>query len=928
MPGAAPGIVGRGDELAAIASIAGDAVAGRPWVVWIQGEAGSGKTALLRAALSALPEGFTVLAAEADELAGDIPFHLARQLGAATATAAFPAGLELLEVWSQAEEGGPTAVVVEDLHWADGDSRVALLAAVRRLGHDRIVVLVTSRPEPMMADGWERLRFDPDRCLGVAVGPLSPPEVAEMAERSGVRLSLAAAERLCSHAGGHPLHIRTLLSELSAEQLAAADGELPAPRSLALETVAGLAALPPDARSLAGALAVVNQRVTLPVAAAVAGIEQPARTLDELLGTGFVTWQQDGQLPYLQYAHPLYRAAVYADLAPTRRQELHRRAADLVGGEVALAHRVAAADSHDDALADQADYAAQAEAARQRPALAARYLLWAADLSSQPATAQSRLLRAARLLLVAEQAGKADELRPRIEACAPSALRSLVLGVLARHRSEVAAATYLLTEAAELAGAGAGDDVAADAVDVRDGGVRADAVQADALAQLAFLYVNKIQPRDAVAAAERALALRPEPVVERTALTAAVFGAAFLRGAQAGLDRLAERLPERAEDVTADDVDLLIIRGSLGFWAGRLTVAVGDLRWALYLARRGSALMLPLAHLRLSQALFEAGDWDEALVHAHVVLSLAPDQEASWIEIEANCAIACVLSSRGDWAAAGEHMAAAQATAAGTEFPAEMRAMLKVSEAVTARAHGDPAGMVTAVGPMLGLGDKVKPAAAVFRTVRRQGLGILWWPLLIEALLDTGDSEAAARQFGDLRAVVAEFQRQPSLAAPLLALQGRLSAAAGQPDQAEAEFRQAVRLAGPDDPLLDRAQIHHALGRLLLARGDRRGAVDELRAAHQLLTGVGAAPYLARVEADLAAAGMPVAVPRQAQRQASSLALTDREADVVALVAKGMTNTEVAAELYVSTHTVEFHLRNVFAKLGISSRRELRKFAR
>jgi DNA-binding CsgD family transcriptional regulator len=100
----------------------------------------------------------------------------------------------------------------------------------------------------------------------------------------------------------------------------------------------------------------------------------------------------------------------------------------------------------------------------------------------------------------------------------------------------------------------------------------------------------------------------------------------------------------------------------------------------------------------------------------------------------------------------------------------------------------------------------------------------------------------------------------------------------------------------------------------------------------KLLKGVGAAPYLARAEADLAAVGMPVAVPcqmpRQVPRQASPLALTGREADVVALVAKTMTSTEVAAEPYVSTHTVEYHLRNVFAKLGIASRRELRKFAR
>jgi len=651
----------------------------------------------------------------------------------------------------------------------------------------------------------------------------------------------------------------------------------------------------------------------LPVAAAVAGVGQPARPLDDLLGTGFVTWQPDGQLPSLQYAHPVYRAAVYADLTPTRRQELHRRAADLAGGEAALAHRVAAADSADDGLADQADQAARAEAASQRLTLAARYLLWASDLSSQPAAGQRRLLRAARLLLVAKQTGKAAELRPRIEECAPSALRSLVLGVLARHQGDVTAAERLLTEAARLADAARAGHDATDGADVK----------ADILAQLAFIYATGVQPREAVAAAEQALALRPEPEVERTALASAAFGAALLRGCQAGLDRLARRLPEGAHDVSAADVDLLITRGSLGFWAGRLTAATSDLRWALHLARHGTALLLPVAHLRLSQLLFEAGHWDEALVHAHLVLSLDPDQETSWAETETHGAIACVLAARGEWATAGEHLATAQAMVAERQFPTEIKVMVRVAQAVNARARGDPAAVIAALGPVVGLGNGETPDAARFRQARRQGLTNLWWPLLIEALLDAGDTETAGRQFSELQAVAAESRL--GFAFPLAALQGRLSAAAGQADQAVAQFRRAAALAGPDDPLLDRALLHQALGRLLHARGDRRGGVNELRAAHVLLSSVGAAPFLARVEADLAKAGMPAVAARQ--RHASPLELTGREADVVALVAKGMTNTEVAAELYVTTSTVEYHLRNVFAKLGITSRRELRQFA-
>lgn len=90
--------------------------------------------------------------------------------------------------------------------------------------------------------------------------------------------------------------------------------------------------------------------------------------------------------------------------------------------------------------------------------------------------------------------------------------------------------------------------------------------------------------------------------------------------------------------------------------------------------------------------------------------------------------------------------------------------------------------------------------------------------------------------------------------------------------------------------------------------------------ARDLLAAVGAAPYLQRLDARLAQAGLRSPTP--AGR--TVMGLTEREADVAALVSKGLTNAEVAAELYVSVNTVDYHLRNVFAKLGIRSRRELR----
>ena len=89
-----------------------------------------------------------------------------------------------------------------------------------------------------------------------------------------------------------------------------------------------------------------------------------------------------------------------------------------------------------------------------------------------------------------------------------------------------------------------------------------------------------------------------------------------------------------------------------------------------------------------------------------------------------------------------------------------------------------------------------------------------------------------------------------------------------------------------------------------------------------MLAPVGAVPFVASIDDDLSAAGH--ASTSRPARERSALELTDRERDVATLVAQGMTNPEVAAELYVSRKAVEYHLHNIFGKLGIRSRRELR----
>jgi DNA-binding CsgD family transcriptional regulator len=127
-------------------------------------------------------------------------------------------------------------------------------------------------------------------------------------------------------------------------------------------------------------------------------------------------------------------------------------------------------------------------------------------------------------------------------------------------------------------------------------------------------------------------------------------------------------------------------------------------------------------------------------------------------------------------------------------------------------------------------------------------------------------------------------------------------------------------LAGSHTDVLDRIMLHHEAARHLRALGRRREANAELGTARQLAADVGAVPYVERIDVDLAGVGR-VAASAGADQLSS---LTDRERDVVTLVVDGHTNRETANALYVSEKAVEWHLGNVFAKLGVTSRRQLK----
>jgi DNA-binding NarL/FixJ family response regulator len=119
----------------------------------------------------------------------------------------------------------------------------------------------------------------------------------------------------------------------------------------------------------------------------------------------------------------------------------------------------------------------------------------------------------------------------------------------------------------------------------------------------------------------------------------------------------------------------------------------------------------------------------------------------------------------------------------------------------------------------------------------------------------------------------------------------------------------------------EQARIQLAYGSFLRRLGSRRGAAAQLRSAHANLIELGAEPYLARCGRELAACGL---TPR-GRRHQDRVGLTPQEVTVARLVASGLTNREVAAELFLSTKTIESHLSQIFGKLGISSRRQIAK---
>lgn len=886
-------LVGRSDELTALSSRAADARRGRAQVILVEGDAGYGKTELVRHFLQQSCGDFVIIRAEAEELAVDATLYLLGQLGVSASDGPFAAGMELVNHLAEQQDLGPVALVIEDLHWADPASQDALLLAARRLREDRVLVIVTTRPDAARNAAWERFILSDERGYRVRLTPLSVDDVVQLAESLHIALNRRGAERLHRHTAGHPLYLCTLLSELTPAQLAARGDDLPAPTSLALTTVSRMAQLSTDARALGSALAVLRQRTPLPMVAAVAGLSSPSRALEELIASGFVTSMPGEPGTPVEFAHPLYSRAVYEDLSPTRRQELHRAAAAVVERGAAMEHRFRAADTFDDDLAAELDGAAAGKTVAGELGTAATYLLWSSSLSAEATVRQNRLQEAVSLTLQSGETERAESLREQLEACADSTFRNQLLGTLAWDEGDAVESEKWLTRAID------GSDPEVDRVPL-----------AASLALKAYLCVTHGRMQEGTALARRAFDLGlPDRRSDYMAWAALTVGHGAFAGATKSVPLLADRLPSRPDDVAVEDSDLLVLRGLLNFYGQRAEATIADLRAAVKLLRHGPiASELARAHLHLGQMLFLVGDWDGAHRHGAVALSLSSDDRQTWVGPQAHCLLSSILASRGHVEDASAHIEAAREASEKTDS-LEAYVGVILSEADLAWALGDSERVLELLLPFVGEGDA--------RSLTMLS-ALVWWTPLVMAALNCGRTELA-------NVLISQFEsaaemRGLDVQARLAGLRGRAASDGGSVEDALGLFALSVDSFTLDDPVIDQALIRQAYGRLLLATGERRQATSQLRAAHQILSSCGATPFLDRLAADLDRCGVRADTRKSRER----FSLTDRERDVAVLVGRGLTNAEVAAELYVSKKAVEFHLGNIFGKLGITSRRQLR----
>jgi DNA-binding CsgD family transcriptional regulator len=898
--------VGRQAELAYLHNLLDGARSGLPRVVFIEGPPGIGKTALLRRFLRDVDDGH-VLWAAGEELEIRLAFGLVKQLfhgdrlpHAALAAAGedrsttLTMGADVVDTLGRLQEGSTVTLAIDDAQWADLASLQSLAFALRRLHTERVLTLIATRDTVSQRLPESLHRFlSNGKGVRLRLRGLDAADLRVLAARMGVGpVSSRVVTRLHEHTQGSPLHARALFEELPPESLHDGDAPLPAPRSFAVLVLGRLASCSPETERLVVAAAVLGRRCSLELATQLAAIERPLEALEQAIRSHLLEEQRSAAERLIAFPHPLVQAAVYLDLGPARRSQLHARAADLVGDESALRHRIAAAAGTDATLATEAAARARDQAASGILPAAIDSLAAAARLSPLRTDRERYLLEAVEWMIEDGNVPEAKALERNLVGFIASARQRYVLGRLALASGLHTAAQAHLVDAWR-----------------RCNSRTEPALAVKVAGQLACLHLAR---RDGALAAEwvrRALATDPE-AAHTQHMTDLLFLALGIGGRLQEAAALCSAPPRGLDMPLTEPVDGLVGQGMVRLWSGLTAQAQQELTAAVTAYRRcdSSAQFLLLALIGLADAEYRLGAWDHALTHAELAVATAHESEHLWLLAPAHAVMTFPLAARGEWQRAGTHARAA-AKAADLAEDTSSIVYAATAGASLAAARDDPTAVVAVIQPVL----RLEPRDGVDDPV------ILPWQVpYAGALIQLGHLDQADKLVGDLEAAAGE-RSEPALVADAGRLRGCLEAARGRPGPAAAAFQATLEQTRSAGAQFARALLELAYGRHLRRVGRRTAAIAQLQAARRRMLQLDARPHLDRCQRELEACGTGKAT----KGTTGAGGLTPQEQAVASLVAAGYSNREAAKELVLSVKTIEFHLGNVFAKLGVRSRSQL-----
>ena len=866
------------------------AARGRPALVVVDADAGMGKSTLIDAFLGRCGDGVTARRFAGAEPEQDIPFGMAGLIlreDVPAACSGVEVGRRLLAWLSALQETagqGVVVLVVDDAQWMDRESAQAVRFVLRRLSADRVLVVIAQRPAPR-AGGSAFGAVPTGSVVATLVrpGPLDVAAVRDLAHRAR-RWSVPAetAAELTLRTGGGPLLVAAVIRGASdPRQLGSAAD---APASLAEVTRHLLHSVGEAAGRLAQAVAVLGEATEIAVLGAITDLADPTTAVEAAKAGGLVVLDGQGRVAC---AHALLQGSLRDTVPLPDQRELHARAARWTTGDRGLHHRAEAADRPDPALvADLLEGAARARRAGNH-AVSARHRLRARTVCSDPAQRDRLRLEALVDRVAAQDLAGAQDLAPAATEAPPSELRSRALGLLDRELGLVAPARTWLRQALQLA---------VEAADV-------EAITRAALAA-AVLHVRMGEGGAAVEVLEHAMVI-DDPELSTDVLTTRAIGLWQTHAAAEAVQML-EDIPIDP-DGTPWEAELVATRGMFALFDGRPAESLVDLDTAVRFAHlwRPSTNQPRIYTLR-SRARYLLGDWDGAAIDAAAARALASGSAEAWSAALAFGGSVPVAANRGQFDVADDYLARAR-DALPAWAPDIITDQVRAQEVVLAQAREDHRGVLAALEPAR--------SHEQWGTSTRVGHELL--PARIGALVALGRLGEAETDLHRYETVLDELPPSPG-PRRLHLVRGLLAEARGRPERARDHY--AAELADPQlqqDPFL-LAQTLHTAGKLERSLGHRHDAVRSLAQARDIYANLEAAPFLERCAADLATCDVvSPAVP--------ATTLTPRERDVAALVKRGYTNKEVAAELFLTAKTVEFHLRNTYAKLGLTGRQQLRR---